>query len=40
MDNLYAPQGEIFQLNREAHASKVVENFDVGNISSNLHRYV
>jgi hypothetical protein len=40
LDKLCITKGEVFQLIREAHTSKVVGHFGVGNIVSKLKMYV
>jgi hypothetical protein len=40
LDKLCVPKGEILQLIKEAHTSKVAGHFGVGNMIANLHRYV
>jgi hypothetical protein len=40
LDKLCVPKGEILQLIKEAHTSKVAGHFGVGKIVSNLQRYV
>jgi hypothetical protein len=40
IENLCVPKGELLQLIREAHTSKVARHFGVGKKISNLHRYV
>jgi hypothetical protein len=40
LDKLCVPKGEILQLIREAHTSKVAGHFGVGKTVANLQRYV
>jgi hypothetical protein len=40
LDKIFVPKGELLQLIREAHTSKVAVYFGVGKTVANLHRYV
>jgi hypothetical protein len=40
LGNIYVLKGELMKLIRQAHISKVARHLGVGNIVSNLQRYV